>query len=245
MYNTYYVYEAYFLFGDISLHLNHLYNVVASILMVLATVLTFALLLCSAIMNKRARVFGIITAIMAPIGAIAAHLTVTSYASLDFSFTQNLKGTSSVSMSDAMTDLFSQFTEQLTERVATSPMFLLFPVFAGLVGFASIFLIVYTALLIKSKKGKGLAIASMIIVILRFLFLSPLQTITIVGNYLNLGIDSLGSMIQLVWIVFFYAAWLLPILFVGIQGILNLVNAKKEKAAALAAEAEAPAVVNE
>lgn len=241
MYSYYNVYEAYFMFGDISLRLNEGYRLIMGLLVALATVAAFALVLFTAIANKKGRIFGCITAVFAPLGILAAHQSVLNYAKLDFGFMGNLKATSTVSMNDAMTKLFEMLNERFAERILSSPAFYMYLLWSAVAGFCTIITIVYTILLLKSKKGSGLAVGAMILVILKFLFIAPIQSFTAMAGYLKLDLGALlTGNIQMLWEGFYYAATLLPLLLIAVQALMCLLAAKKEAKASVAAPAEAP-----
>ena len=242
MYSYYYQYEAYFMFGDISLRLGEGYAAIMGLLVALAAFAAFALVLFSAIANKKGRVFGCITAVFAPLGILAAHWSVTNYAKLDFSFMGNLKATSSVSMSDAMTKLSEKLVEEFTERILSCPEYYLFLFWSVVAGFCTIITLVYTIILLKSKKGSGLAVGAMILVILKFIFMSPIQSFTAFAGYLKIDLADLfgpiANYIQLGWETVFYAATLLPLLLIAVQALMCLLGKDKKTAPVVEAPVE-------
>jgi hypothetical protein len=245
MYNYIYTYEAYFMFGDISLRLGEGYSVIMGLLVALAAIAAFALVLFSAIANKKGRIFGCIAAVFAPLGILAAHWSVTNYAQLDFSFMGRLKATSTVSMSDAITKLSEMLVEEFTEKILSTPEYYAFLLWTVVAGFCAIITIVYTIILLKSDKGNGLAVGALILVILKFIFMSPIQSITAFAGYIKLDLVDLfgpvANYIQLGWETAYYAATLLPLLLIAIQALMCLLG-KKKKATAPVVDAPAEAV---
>lgn len=222
-------YEAYSIISDISLHLDEGYASSAMAGMILAAILAFALTLFAAIAIKRARVFGVIVALAQPVGLYAAMQMVLQYATIDFSCLE-ITRTSSISMDDAMAQLYEALGEAfaveiLPQAIGLIPWLLVFMV-------VSILSLVYAILLIKAK-GKGMAITAMILMIVKYLFFSPIEM-------LSLFMQQGSSTIQSAWDFVFRFVYLLPLFLIALQGIINLVaNAKAKKAAAAAPAAPA------
>ena len=245
MYQYYYYYEAFFIGGDISLRLSPNYIAFMGAIVWLAIFAAFGLVLFSAIANKKARVLGCITAVFAPLGIYAAHQSVVNYAALDFSFMGTIKATSTVSQSDAISKLYEMLAEEFIERIVSHPAFLAYLFWAVVLGISTIVTLVYAILLIKSRRGRGLAVGAMVAIIVKFILIGPMQSITTLANAANLDLTDiygpLAADIQLFWEFLFYAATLLPLLLIGIQALLCLVNKKKDDAAD-AAKAEAATI---
>ena len=80
--------------------------------------------------------------------------------------------------------------------------------------------------------AKALAVVALILLILRWLFLSPVEMITMfLGNP--------SQDIQLVWDFVYRVLYLLPALFIGIAGLMNIKKGAVEAAPAEAVEAPA------
>lgn len=229
-------YEAYSIIGDISLHLDEFYAASAFGTFLVISIVAFALTLFAAIAIKRARPYGIIVALAQPVGFYATMQYVLSYAQIDFSCLE-MKVTSSVSMDDAM----SKLSEKLTEAFITN----IVPYIGSLVIWSLVLLcvfvmtLIYICLLIKAGYGKGLAIGALIIYILQYLFIPPVNTLPML---LEMG----NSATQGIWDIVHNFAALLPLILIAIQGIVVLVgNAKAKKtAAATAAFVAAQAAAN-
>ena len=244
----YYQYEAFFFGGDISLRLSENYLRTIGGIVWLAIFAAFAMVLFSAIANKKARVLGCITAVMAPLGIYAAHQSVINYAALDFSFMGTLKATSTVSFADATRKLYEMLAEKFAERILTSPAFLSYLFWAAVVFVATIITLVYAILVIKSRRGKGLAVGAMVLVIVKFLLIGPMQTFTILANSYNIDLaDLFGPLatdLQLYWEVLYYGATLLPLLLIAVQALICLVNKAKDELLDAQAKADAEALAN-
>ncbi len=229
---TYY-YEAYSQTMSENLRLDDTYILLSWVATILLAVLAFALTLFAAIAIKRARPLGVIVALAQPIGIVAATNVVLSYAKVDLSVL-NLRVTSTVSQSDAMTKLYTKMGEVFIEKVF--PQMIENYFWSAVLGIVTIITIVYFILLFKPA-GKACAIIAMILTTVRLFFINPIEMFSVLLN-------SPSQTIQGLWDVVFRFILILPLLLIAIQGIVNLVsNAKAKKAAA--AEAAAAAVVAE
>ena len=230
MYN---IYEAKSIIGDISLHLDEAYADGAKTLMIVMSIFAFAFLLFAAIAIKKARPLGIIAAIFQPIGFFSAMKVVLGYAQIDFSCLE-MTFTSSYSMDDAMSKLQQALIEKFTDVIFPQMIAILPWAFLMFVTF--IITLIYSIMLIKAK-GKGLAVTALILIILRYLFVSPIE---LIGLLLQSG----SAKTQSAWDVVFYLACTLPLFLMAIQGIINLASKKEPvvEAAVEAPVAETPVV---
>jgi hypothetical protein len=228
MLDTYYYYEAKSFIGDISLHLTGAYKTIAIILTVLAAIVTFGLVLFTAISIKRARPFGILVALAQPVGIVSAMLMVFQYGKIDFSSLE-MTVTSQVSLEDAMSKLYEQMGEVFIANIL--PQLALYIVLSVVLFVVTLLTVIYAILLIKAKPGTFSVIA-LIVTLVRHFFIAPVEFITL---FLMIG----SPTIQTVWDLFYKGAYLLPLLLMAVQGILVLSRAAKaKKAAALADSAE-------
>ena len=249
MYNNYYggyyyTYEATMqpLFGNARLYLDESYRSSALIFTILVGLLTFALVLVAAIFIKKARPLGVVTAIAQPIGAFAAMKWVLAFAGLDFS-SLYITVTGS-SQQDALNKLYEKVGDNFVEYVLPGVISCLF--WGFIVTAVTVITIVYAAMLFK-EKGKGLAVCAFVFLLLRFLFVSPVE----IFSYI---LGSPSQEIQTLWDMFFRFMFILPPLFIAIAGLLNI-GKKKPDVEAEATEtveqqpaevqAEAPAVETE
>lgn len=228
-----YTYEAYSKIPDISLHLTEDYASGAKTLLIIMSILAFACVLLAAIAVKKARPLGIAVAIAQPIGFFAAFKYVIAYSAIDFSCL-SMKTTSSVSMDDAMNKL----TEMLTERIMTD----IFPglattfVWSFLMLAVFIMTVIYAAMLKKDTgKGKGLAVAALIISIVKYVLIAP-------TNNFALFLGGATTETQASWDPIYYIFSLIPLILIAVKGILVLTTPKEAPVAeAPAAEAAAEA----
>lgn len=239
----YYQYEAYFLFGDISLRLEPSYFQMASLLMWFTAILTFGLLVFSAIANKRGRVLGCLAAIAAPFGAYGANQVVSNFAMLDFGFF-NYKATSTVSLEDAINKLSTRISEEFVERILFSPYFIWGIIWSVVIAFATLIILVYSIVAIKSRRGKILALFAMIIAIVRFILIAPVQPFSIIAGFFKIDILEYSTALQLLWIALFFLAWALPALLLAFQALICLVNRAKDALLDAKAMADAEALAN-
>ena len=222
MYTSYY-YEATSMLKGINLSLGETYHLLSIISVVLCSLLAFALVMFTAIAIKRARVYGILVALLQPASFVAAWQVVISYANVDFSCLE-MKVTSSVSMEDAMSKLYTALGEAFLEKVI--PQLGGCIIWAIVFAVISLFTLLYLALLIKGKK-KAFAILALVIGVIRQFCISPLELV----STLLLGIGN--EWIQLVWDAVFRGAMLLPLFLIALQGLFVLIgNIKAKKAAA-------------
>ena len=226
-----YTYEARSIFPDISLYLGEAYADKVLPWAIVMAILTFAVALLTAIGIKKARPLGIITAILQPLGVFSAMQMVVQYGTIDFSGLVMTR-TSTISMEDAMSKLRAAYTEVFLSEIF--PKMFAFILWAVLLLAVTIVTLVYVILLFKAKKGKGLAVAALILLIIRFVCCQPVEMLSVV-----LGNSS--ATIQSAWNHFYHFAYFLPLLLIGIQGIVNLVDAKKKKPAPIIT-AQAPSV---
>ena len=223
-----YTYEARSIFPNISLYLGDAYASTVLPWTIVIAVLAFAAALLTAIGIKKARPLGIITAILQPLGVFSAMQMVVQYGTIDFSGLVMTR-TSTVSMEDAMSKLRAAYSEVFFSEIY--PKMFAFTLWSILLLAVTIVTLVYVILLFKAKKGKGLAIAALILLIIRFVCCQPVEMMSVVlGN---------GSVtIQSAWDHFYHFAYFLPLLLIGIQGIVNLVGAKKKPAPAIAVQTQ-------
>lgn len=217
----YYTYEARTesLFGNPTLILSPEY--LSSLLLptILLGLLAMALVLVPAILVKKGRVYGIITAIAQPIGLFAAMKAVTSYSAIDFS-SLICSVTSSVSMEDAMSKLYAKVWENFVANVW--PGFSQYLIWVLVLAVVTIMTIVYAGMLFKAK-GKGFAIFAFILLILRHLFIAPVEFITL---FMGQGSEA----VQTVWDLVFRFAFILPLILIAAVGLFNIKKAKEEPA---------------
>ena len=226
-----YSYEAQSYISDISLHLDEAYLSTAMTMTVIFSIIAFALVMFTAIAIKRARPYGVVVAIAQPLGLFAAMKIVEVYASIDFSCMEITKY-SSVSLDDAMNKLDEALADAFIENIFPKMMGMFPWMFLLLATF--VLTLVYAIMLFKVK-GKGLAIAAMIILIFKYLFMNPVEMFSLI-------LQSGSPAIQSGWDMIFRLAYLFPLCLLAIQGVINLVAAKKKGVEApAAAPAEQPA----
>lgn len=240
MYNYTYTYEARFeLLGDLGVKLAPGFAGILTALSIVVGVLALALLVFTAIAVKRARPFGIIAAVLQPLGFLAGAKTLVTYASVPWELLDGQVAYSSESTSDAISKLMEQIKEIFIKDIA--PHCAGFFIWSAILAIVSVITVVYFILLLK-EKGKGLALSAMILGIIRFLFISPIELTTMYLGLLGLGnvLGSLANGLQGLWSVFFTFMMFLPVLLVAVQGLLVLLkNAKEKKAAVVEAVEEA------
>ena len=231
MYTTYY-YEAKSIgmFGSKPLILDETYAKSALIGMILFSIVAFAMVLLAAIFIKKARPLGIVAAIAQPVGLFAAMKCVINFAQIDFS-SLYVTVTSTVSLDDAMSKLYEQVGENFMTKVL--PNMYIFILWACVITVCTVITLIYAAMLMKGK-GKALAVVALILLILRWVFLSPVEMI-------GMFIGDPSQDMQVLWDLVYRFLYILPALFIGIAGLMNI---KKDAAPAVAeavAEAAAPA----
>ena len=235
MYSYTYSYEARFeLLGDLGVSLAPGFAGTLTAISIVVGILALALLVFTAVAVKRARVFGIIAAVLQPLGFLAGAKTLVTYASVPWDKLDGQVAYSSVSTSDAISKLMDQIKEIFIKDIA--PHCAGFFIWSAVLAFVSVITVVYSILLLK-EKGKGLALSAMILGIIRFAFISPIELTTAYLGLLGLSdvMGSLGNGLQGLWSVFFTFMMFLPVLLLAVQGLIVLLkNAKAEKAAAAA-----------
>ena len=197
---------------------------------ILASIVAFALVLFTAIAIKRARPYGIVVALAQPVGLYAAMKIVQQYAQIDFSCLAITKY-SSISLDDAMNKLNEAIAQAFTEQIL--PKMIGMAPWLLITGIVFIMTLVYAILLFKAK-GKGLAIAAMVLTIIRFLLFSPVEQVSLL-------LEHGSAQIQTAWDLVYRLIFMLPLLLLAIQGIINLVANAKAKKAAAKAPAQEPA----
>lgn len=230
MYNTHYYYEAKSMgkFGSEQLVLDESYGTTSLIFMILFSILAMACIILAVAFIKKARPLGVVAAIAQPVGLFAAMKCVTCFSEIDFS-SLYITVTSNKSLDDAMDKLYKQLGENFMEKIL--PDMVTFILWAAVITVATIITLVYACMLIKTK-AKALAVVALILLILRWLFLSPVEMITMfLGNP--------SQDIQLVWDFVYRVLYLLPALFIGIAGLMNIKKGAVEAAPAEAVEAPA------
>lgn len=221
MYTSYY-YEATSMLKGINLSLSSTYHLLSIISVVLCSLLAFALVMFTAIAIKRARIYGILVALLQPASFVAAWQVVVSYANVDFSCLEMTVTGSS--QQDAMNKLYTAIGEAFLTEVF--PQLIGCMIWAVVFAVISLFTLLYLALLIKGKK-KAFAILALVIGVIRQFCISPLELVSTV----LLGIGN--QWIQLVWDAVFRGAMLLPLFLIALQGVFVLIgNIKAKKAAA-------------
>ena len=227
--NYYYSYEATSELRGFGLAVDEAYVASANRAAIILAIISFALLLFTAIAIKRGRVFGIITAVIQPISIFAATKTVLSFAAIDFSSLEiTVTGSSKA---DAMDKLENMLADAMIEEI--------FPQMVPLIGWATLLVMTIVVtfiyfLVISKAKLKGLAIVSVIFTGIRF-FMCPIEFIGLVSS-------SATQAVQSGWDVAYRFVFLLPAILVAIQGIVNLIESKKAAPVAVPAPAsEAPA----
>ncbi len=232
MTNYYYQYTATSEFLGFGLKLSDSYATSTIIASILIGILALALVVFTALTIKRARPLGIIVAIAQPIGLFAAAKTVLSFADIDFSALDITVNGSS--QANAMDKLYEAMGEAFMEKIF--PQMLTFFFWCIVLAVVTILTLVYIILLIKAK-SKVFAIFAMILVIARHFLISPIEMI-------SLFLGSASQDIQSLWDFVFRFVFILPLILIAIQGLINLLNKKKEAAAPAVetAEASEPAV---
>ena len=220
MYNYYNYYEAKILTEIKNLVLEEGYASQALVSTLILCGLAFALALFAAITIKRARPLGIMVAILQPIGLFASMKSVLAFAQVDFS---SLAVTATGSSSDeAMSKLTTMLTEALVENVF--PQLAPFCLYAGILSMITILTVVYAGILFGAK-AKGFSICAFILLLVRLLFISPVDT-------LGVAMGTVSQSSQMVWDGFFRFMFLFPIIMMAAQGLSNLIASKKNKAPA-------------
>ena len=120
--------------------------------------------------------------------------------------------------------IYAKLLTILPQAIGMIPWLLIFMV-------VSILSLIYAILLIKAK-GKGMAITAMILMIVKYVFFSPI-------GMLSLFMQQGSSTIQSAWDFVFRFVYLLPLFLIALQGIINLVANAKAKKAPVAAPAAA------
>ena len=181
-----------------------------------------ALVLVSAIRIKKTRVFGIITAILQPVGLISAMLMLVCYDKIDFSQLFKVGSPSSE----------SQMVSELMEYIMGPYLVGLIgiTIFSMLVFVSMVATIVYSILLIKSKP-KIFPILALVVCILRYMFVSPLDTVSMVMSVLTP--EAASSNQSIIWTLVYLLISCVPALLLGIQGLMH----KPEIVAAVEAKA--------
>ena len=234
-------YEAHSIISDISLHLDESYAASAMIGMIIAAIAAFALTLFVAIAIKKARPFGVIVAVAQPIGLYAAMQTVLQYAKIDFSCLEITK-TSSVSMDDAMNKLNTAIGEAFVQQIF--PQMLGMLIWGLVTTIVFVLTLVYVVMILKAKgKGnpKGLIIGSLVILIVKFLLVNPVEMF-------SLMLQKGSTSVQSTWDIVFRLIYLLPLILLAVEGIVTISaksKAKNAPAAPVPAEAPAQAPVEE
>ena len=224
---SYYEYQAKSMISDMTLYLKEGYAEKALIGTIWASVFAFIFVLIAAIAIKKARPLGIIVALMQPVGLYSAMRTVLAYATIDFSSLE-MTVTSKVSMDDAMSKLYEKLGEKMLSDVfpgvlAMTPWLLL-----SLTTFI-MSLVYFINISKKPTPGSGLAKAALIITIIKYVLVSPIETFSLL-------LEKGSSTIQSAWDVVFHLLYLIPLLFIMIQGIVNFsANAKAKKQPEVAA----------
>lgn len=221
--------------GDISIGMPDGYWIFLTIASIVLGIVAFALALFAAIFIKRARPLGVIVAIAQPVGFIAAALSFIFYTETDFSglgitFYGSTTG-------DAILNVFEHLWMYLVDD--TLGQFLGYAIAVIVYQAVALLTLIYFISLFKAPKGKGLAVFAFIVALLRFVFMGPVEIIT-------LAFDLKYFEIQAVWNILFNLALLLPLFFVALQAIINAVhNAKVKKSVKLAAAEAAEAAGEE
>ena len=228
MYTYYYEAKSIGMFGSKPLILDEAYAKSALIGMILFSILAFAMILLSVIFNKKARPLGVVAAIAQPVGLFAAMKCVTSFAQIDFS-SLYITVTSTKSLDDAMSKLYEQVGENFVTKVL--PNMYTYILWGCLITVATIITLIYAAMLMKGK-GKALAVVALILLILRWVLLCPVEMITMfMGNP--------SQEIQAAWDVLYRVLYILPALFIGISGLMNIKKGAAVEAPVAEATAEA------
>ena len=223
-----------FLIGDIGFTMPEWYGtflIIASIVLGLAA---FVLVLFAAISIKRARPLGIFMAIAYPIGFVTAALAFINYAEIDFScFALTYYGISQL-------DAWGNLVEGLGKYCMWDMMPQLIFYALSWIGYqiVTILAIVYFIKLLKAPKGKALAVLALIVMIIRLLFVGPVEIISLLfgANYFE---------IQAVWNGVFNLVFFLPILLLVLQAFINIVyNVKQKKNARIELAEEKPVEEN-
>ena len=226
-----YYYEAKSIIPDISLHLTEDYAAGAQTLAIIMSILAFACVLFTAIVHKKARTLGIITAIVQPIGIFSAFKYVMAYSAIDFSCLA-MTVTSKVSLDDAMSKLRAALSEKLAEEVlpdlfATIPWSLLMLA-------AFILTVIYAGMLKKDTTGgKGLAVTALILSIVRFVIFQP-------TNNFALFLSKATAETQASWDPIFYIFTMIPLVLLAVKGVIVLTSRKAQPVAEAPAAEAAP-----
>ena len=221
---TYYYYEATSTINNINLSLSDTYNILSIVSVVLCALIAFALILFTAIATKRgifATIYGVFTALVQPVGFVAAWQIVASYGRVDFSGLE-MTVTSSISTEDAMSKLTEKMGEVMLSEIF--PQLVWCILWIVVLAIVSIITLVYFILLIRGQK-KVFPIVATVLLVVRHFCMSPLEILTIF-----LGISN--EWIQFAWDTLFRGAMLAPFLLIALQGVFAIVTRVKEKRAA-------------
>ena len=245
MYSTIYTYEvtSKSLLPDMTLSAD--YNGPAIFWAIIVGILSLAFIAAAAILIKKGRVFGIITAVLQPIGALAGAFSVINYAKIDFA---KLNFTVTASTQDAAWEKFyERFSEIMFEEIFAG--FVVYLACAAVYTLVLVLTLVYFIMLIKAKGG-ALAIGAMVLTIIRFLVVAPINMFALIptktlnalfGDVIaifNVNHKPIMDVLQGGWDIFFGLALLLPALLVAVQGIINILSKNKKTAPVVEAPVE-------
>ena len=207
-----------FLIGDIGFTMPEWYGVFLIIASIVLGLAAFVLVLFAAISIKRSRPLGIFMALVYPIGFVTAALAFISYADIDFScFALTYYG---ISQLDAWGNLVEGLGRYFMSDMM--PQFIFYVL--SWIGYqlVTILAIVYFIKLLKAPKGKALAALALIVMIIRLLFVGPIEIISLLfgANYFE---------IQAIWNGIFNLVFFLPILLLVLQAFVNIVYNIKQK----------------
>lgn len=198
-------------------------------------IIACALIIFTSIASKKALGLGITAGIFAIIGSIANHFSVVYFHTTTFVVTEKFVGSSQTEVDQMASDFVENY---MTENL---PKMIFYVLASAVVFVAWIVTLIFIIKMLKVKP-KVFGIFALILHIVKFLFIAPVNTFTPILTNVAATEAAQKSQDTLV-----YAMVLIPLVLVAIAGLIAMIKRAKTpvavaEAAAPVAEAEAPAV---
>ena len=198
-------------------------------------IIACALIIFASIASKKALGLGITAGIFAIIGSIANHFSVVYFHTTTFVVTEKFIGSSQTEVDQMASDFVENY---MTENL---PKMIFYVLASAVVFVAWIVTLIFIIKMLKVKP-KVFGIFALILHIVKFLFIAPVNTFTPILTNVAATEAAQKSQDTLV-----YAMVLIPLVLVAISGLIAMIKRAKTpvavaEAAAPVAEAEAPAV---
>lgn len=208
--------------NNMTLHLGSVTKIIMIVAAVVFGLIAAAMVICTTVFNKKYRVLAIITAIMQPVGLLASVGQVIAYSMIDFSKLVSY-GTGST-YEDAYNNALDGLLEYLLGDYLISLILLSI---CSMLMFASLIITFIYAIKLTGFSPKVPAILAIVVCVLRWLFVAPLDQISTILSVLGIAPMQQSPL----WTVMYFVIFMIvPALLLGQSLIAKFAKKGSEQA---------------